>query len=36
MRPQNPHEESDDMATDQISDIDDLRAEIDRLEAARC
>jgi chorismate mutase len=35
MRPQPPHDdEDDDMTTDQLTDIDDLRGEIDRLDAA--
>jgi chorismate mutase len=35
MRPQPPHDdEDDDMTPDQLTDIDDLRGEIDRLDAA--
>jgi chorismate mutase len=33
MTPQTPQEENDDMTTDQLTDIDGLRAEIDRLDA---
>jgi chorismate mutase len=33
MRPQTPHEENDDVTTDQLTDIEALRAEIDRLDA---
>ncbi|MCE9517374.1 MAG: chorismate mutase [Mycobacterium sp.] len=33
MRPEPPHEENDEMTTDELTDIDDLRTEIDRLDA---
>ena len=33
MRPEPPHEENDEMTTDELTDIDDLRAEIDRLDS---
>jgi chorismate mutase len=33
MRPETPHEENEDMTTEELTDIDDLRAEIDRLDA---
>jgi chorismate mutase len=33
MTPQPPQEENDDMTTEQLTDIDGLRAEIDRLDA---
>jgi chorismate mutase len=33
MTPETPHDEDDDMTTEQITDIDALRSEIDRLDA---
>jgi len=33
MSPDSPHDEDDDMTTEQLTDIDALRSEIDRLDA---
>ncbi|MCB0931154.1 MAG: chorismate mutase [Mycobacterium sp.] len=33
MRAQHPHEENEDMTTEELTDIEDLRIEIDRLDA---